>query len=231
MQVIDVGAKYYNLIPSRFPPVPVFLRIASDRHDEVADFETRTNLRRRDKERLTGSAEPLPGEPAAVQNWNHAPFVYTNPEGTRFWEPGRPALELSGDLQTAVAVAVAKRELFLSRTAERGTGLDMRVFSRTVTGSFADCRDVDQRADEADRREIGRKALELGVDGVIYRPAERPSAEAVAILHGGVLSRVVQEDHFRFVWDGSRVRVVYAFRDDREIAPSDLGGEPTVLAA
>src|SRR3546814_16687551 len=84
----------------------------------------------REKERLAGKPTPVDPESVRFQNWNHAPFAYPNPEGSRFYGPEQNVLELADDLQTALVIAVARRETFLSRTAEPAPAPEIRQLIR-----------------------------------------------------------------------------------------------------
>jgi len=229
-RVFDIDADLFRLIPSRFPPVPVYEGlVANARLDELVAVENRTNPRLRSQNRLLQTY----GDPASprLQNWNLAPFKYLNPEGSRFFGPTRPALELADERQTALAVSVARREVFLARTKEPPIGLDMRLLKTPVRGSFLDLRHlpIDAARDELWR--VG-EAVGAEVDGVVYRPPERPSGMCVAVLGAHVLGRSVQTVHYRFAWDGSRISVIYAFDDlGREIRADLLGGSGDALAA
>jgi hypothetical protein len=234
IEVVDVDAVFYTLIPSRFPPVKLFERIAND--DEgaaIARIETLTNPRLRERRRVLQTDQVDVTSPK-YQNWNHAPFTYRNPEGSRYFGPEPAVLELSDDLQTALAISVRKRETFLSRTSEARTNLDMRVLTRQVTGRFGDLRHLCTDLDHEKRIIAGRRVLELEppVDGLLYRTSERPSATCIAILDPKSLGRAVQGDHFRFVWDGERIRSVYSFSGPgRIIDPQGLASNESVLAA
>ncbi|MEP7457512.1 RES family NAD+ phosphorylase [Phyllobacterium sp. SB3] len=228
---VDVDQTFYTLIPSRFPTVDVFARVANDRSSELAEIESLTNPRLKERERLMNGTQITDGNGPLLQNWNHAPFTYMNPEGTRFFDADRPALELSADMQTALVISVRKRETFLVRTAEAPIGLEMRELSRQVKGRFASVLDWDPGLDLVERRRLGREIAEAGFDGLLFRPAERPSGMCVSVLKGEVLQRAVQRNHFKFVWDGSRVRVVYSFSSGAEYYPEDLRGMKQILAA
>lgn len=228
---VDVDQMFYTLIPSRFPTVDVFARVANDRSNELADIESLTNPRLRERERLMNGAQTVDDNGPLLQNWNHAPFTYRNPEGTRFFDSDRPALELAADIQTALIISVKKRETFLIRTTEAPIGLEMRELSRQVKGRFANGLDWDPGLARVERRRLGREVAEAGFDGLLFRPAERPSGVCVSIFKGEVLQRAVQRDHFKFVWDGRRVRVVYSFGSDAEYHPDDLSGAKQILAA
>lgn len=221
-----VEGTFYRLIPSRFPPQDLYARIAQGRAAEWTEIEADTNPRLRAQERILGSRIDGPA-PDRFQNWNHAPFAYGSArEGTRFWPPGVPALELVADIRTALAVAVARRERFMSFTDEPATELDMRVLSHPVKGVFADATHLDRHASEEERRALGRKVLELDVDGLRFHPVERPAGEGVAVLSTRPLGRSAQATHFRFLWDGLRIAGIYSFDTGETIPPGEMDAVP-----
>ncbi len=230
--IIDVNDKYYLLIPSRCPPIALFERISTDNHDEIANVESLTNPRLQEKHRLIRADPKLDDKSPGLQNWNHAPFTYGNPEGSRFFGPESQCLELSGDIQTALAVSVARRERFLSRTSEPRINLDMRVITRQVRGKFIDGRRWPLDLKNEDYRGMGAEIKTMdNVDGVLFRSPERPTGERIGVLNGATLDTAVQADHYRYVWDGTRIGSLYAFNGGEVIDPCDLINEETILAA
>lgn len=222
-EVVDLKQVFFGLIPSRFPPITLYERITRPGSDDtIAELEAMTNPRLREKARLLNNVGAVDVDSPRLQNWNHAPFAYLNPEGTRFFDSTTPVLELFDDLQTALAVSVGRRETFLARTREKPIGLDMRVLSRPVTGRFADLTALDPDMEQADRWRCAAAVRGSDLDGVLFRPSERPSALGVAVLNRDVLGRAVQGDHFRYVWDGQRIRSLYGFRDGVTLRPEDL---------
>lgn len=230
MRTIRFEGDAYRLIPSRFPPVSVYEGlVANDRQEALAIAESRTNPRLQSTERLRDRYAD-PGSPH-LQNWNLAPFRYVNPEGSRFFGPTRPALELADDRQTALAISIRRRETFLRRTQEPPIGLDMRMLRTPVSGDFADLRDVPLDLSADDRWKIGER-IPSDIAGILYVPPERPSAQCLAVLRNDVLGRTVQTIHYRFVWNGSRVELVYAFDDvGRELKPEEFARSEDVLSA
>jgi hypothetical protein len=230
--LVEWSGDSYRLIPSRFPPVNVYEGlIANDRLDEVYDAENFTNPRLRSLGRIAPTVVGDATADARLQNWNLAPFAYGNPDGTLFFNEDRPCLEVSTERQTALAVSVAKREAFLARTQEAATGLDMRMLCTPVSGIFWDLRGVSGRLEEKSCREIGAKIPDAA-QGILYRPVERPAGTCIAILTGDVLQRSEQTIHFRYVWDGHRVALLYVFNQEgTRIKPEALGGAEDVLAA
>ena len=114
----DIDGQFHRIIPSRFPPVPLYERLGPPAIQAAAEaFEALTNPRLRALERLAqeGAATPKGTGP---QNWNMAPFEYPNPEGTIFLSPAYKVLELVEGLTPALVVAVQRREDFLGGSRE-----------------------------------------------------------------------------------------------------------------
>jgi len=239
--VREVDDVFFLLIPSRFPPVPLYRRIAGGHDDEIAAIAELHNPRLKEKQRILGYlGSPDQESSPRFQNWNHAPFAYTNPEGSWFFDRFTRCLEMSLDKQTALAVSVAKRELFLRRTAEGPIGLDMRMLSRRVSGLFLDAQSLPAGLPLKERRELGSELLARvssdNLSGVLFRSHERPSGTRICVLDGDVLDRAIQGEHFRYSWDGQHVSSLYTFNDERraednKIDPGELGGEKDILAA
>lgn len=223
--IVRVDADFQLLIPSRFPPIALFERIADEAEAAVvAEIEGLTNPRLRERQRAAGVGAGDVTSPM-FQNWNHAPFAYRNPLGSRHFGPEVSVLEMAEDLETALAVSVRRREAFLGSTGEARTDLDMRVLTRRVTGGFGDFRAFPADADRDALLSAGRSVLAADppLDGMLYRPPERSQSTCVAVLERSVLGRAVQGEHFRFVWDGRRIRSIYSFSDGRLIDPALLG--------
>lgn len=223
--------KLYNLIPSRFPTIRVFERINSSRHDEIAELETLTNPREKAKREILNQIDIVDAGNPVVQNWNHAPFVYYNPDGTRFFGPQQSSLELAFDPQTALLQALVRRERFLLRTNELPIALEMRELCRQVTGRFADLRNSGVIVDENARIEIGKRVVSSQLDGIIFHPSERPVATCVGALHQRGFSKADQGNHFKFLWNGSAIDRVYCFNTGQEFTPEQLRVEESLLAA
>jgi hypothetical protein len=231
LALVEIDERFHNLIPSRFPTVDVYERISGGRDALFYAVEEMTNPRVRERERLTRGLAPVDQEQPRFKNWNHAPFVYPNPAGSRFYGADRNVLELAGDLQTALAIAVAKREAFLRNTAEPSTYIEMRQIVRPVRGSFLDARHWNGGEDRDRSLDLGRQVLKLDLDGILFSPDERPSATGIVVLKPQCLGKPDQADHFKFIWNGERISVLYSFRQDVKYDPRELALEATILAA
>jgi hypothetical protein len=226
-----VDSTWYRLIPSRFPPVSLYERVAPEEAWPVVhSVEDLTNPRAQARKLLTGTAQVDEASPK-LQNWNHAPFTYLSPEGTWLLSPLFGAMELCDCLQTALAMSVRKRELFLSRTAEPPMDLDMRVLGTRVKGRLADLRQLDLALTQTARWRIGEELLNAGADGALFNCPVRPAGSCVAIFTGDVLERSVQAEHFRLVWDGRRIKSVYSFDKGENFRADDLFKAAVMKAA
>jgi hypothetical protein len=160
--IVRFAADGYRLIPSRFPPVSVYRDlVAPDQVETLVEVENNTNPRLRLQDRLMARREGPKFDSAMLQNWNLAPFTYENPEGTTFFAPERSCLELADTPQTALAVSIARRSRFLSRTNEAATG--MRMLKTPVEGKFIDLRTVSAELST-------RATLVIGQRGSSRRP-------------------------------------------------------------
>jgi hypothetical protein len=228
---VPIDATWYRLIPSRFPPVSLYERVAPEAAwPAVHAVEDLTNPRAQARKVLTGTAQVDEASPK-LQNWNHAPFTYLNPEGTWLLNPLFGALELCDCLQTALAMSVRKRELFLSRTGEPPMDLDMRVLGTHVKGTLSDLWKLDPTLTQTARWQIGEELLNAGANGALFRCPVRAAGTCVTIFKGDVLERSVQAEHFRFVWDGRRVKSVYSFDKGENFLAEDLFKDAVMRAA
>lgn len=208
----------YQLIPSRFPIIEVYERLGDAELQAAAKaLEARTNPRLAAINQLPSL--PKQGDKAAsqYQNWNHAPFAYKDPRGSFFLGPTHGCLELASDMDTALALALLRREEFLGSTDEPAMGLDMRVFSRRITGSFHDLTKLDPNIPSADRRKIGHQLHESGSPGVLFCRPGFGEHRFLAVFDGTLLPRAIQGAHYRFVWDGQKIKSIYDFSDGNEI--------------
>lgn len=226
-----INGTYYNLIPSRFPTVNLFERLDAARQDEIAEIESMTNPRAMDKARILGGQEVVDTNIPTLQNFNHAPFTYYNPNGSRFYGPNHAALELSSELPVAILRSIVKREVFLKQTQQKSMALEMRELSRQVSGQFVDLTGLDPSTTKDARLKIGKEIDELGFDGLIFSPEERPSSSCISIRKNHVLGTVKQGDHFKFFWDGEKIMRVYSFGKSEIIELAELARLQTIQAA
>lgn len=220
---LQVKASWYRLIPSRFPTVDVYRRVApSERWPILNEVELLTNPRQKERASILGS-DVVDGAPARLQNWNHAPFVYLDPDGSYLLRGEFGVLELGETKDVALAMAVSRREAFLSATALPPQAIEMRLLKHPVEGKFALLRHL-ERLSEEERWKLGESLYEEW-DGAVFDCAAAPRGKTITVFNSECLSKSVQGDHFRFWWDGTRIRNIYNFnersKDDKGYDPYD----------
>lgn len=229
---LAVDGIYRRLIPSKYPTVDLYEKFGSAQMQALAaDLEKLTNPRLTAKSRMTGGDMTADSTSPKLQNWNHAPFAYPLPEGSHFLPPPYPVMELAASERGALARAILRREQFLARTVEPVCGIDMRMISNKITGSFVDLRDLPSDTTEVARHMLGQRLYEGGADGIIFRMDEIPGEDFVGIFKLEVLAeRGVQGAHFRFRWDGQRVGRVFDFAKNRDIDRAEILDAPMEAA-
>ena len=211
-QTISLKGPHYRLIPSRFPPIDVYERLGAPVLGAAAKrLEALTNPRLA----ALGRQEATPNGDGAsrsprYQNWNHAPFAYKGPEGSWLLPPAYGALELALDEPSALLLALVRREAFLARTGEPAIALDMRMLVTEVDGEFADLR-CEPPASREERWALGEQLRKGGVVGALHARVEVPGGVFLSVFDGGVLGGSTQAAHYRFSWNGERIRDVYDF--------------------
>lgn len=207
----DIDSDFHRLIPSRFPPVPLYERLGSPEVQAAAEAcEAKTNPRLHALERLAQEGPARPGS-AQAQNWNLAPFAYKNPEGTTFLDPAHKVLELVSGVRPALAVAVLRREAFLGGGAEPPLQVEMRALVRKVRGRFIDLTGVPFEPDRDKRWAMGARLYseaESDVQGILFLRPDLGNARALTVFDGAALGTAIQSDHYRFLWDGEAVRQI-----------------------
>ncbi|HET6632406.1 MAG TPA: RES family NAD+ phosphorylase [Rhodanobacteraceae bacterium] len=200
----------YRIVSSRFPPVGVFDAIAEPADiDAICELEGLTNPRLRlelgqialvpEGRRISG-----PGTTPIM-----ATFAHPNPEGTRFADGSQGVYYAARSRDTAVAETVHHRQLFLARTAEPPTTLEMRCYLANIGGRFHDLRggwpamhDPDSYAAS---QALGRRLRDAGSNGVVYDSVRRRGGQCVAVFYPDLVAPVVQGPHLFYSWNGERI--------------------------
>jgi RES domain len=202
----------YRLIPSRFPPVGLFDRVADPADlDAVFAVENLTNPRLRQEagdislvpmeERVTG-----PGATPIM-----AAFTHLDAEGSRFTDGTYGVYCAALALATAIAETRHSRAIFLARTREASMEVDMRTYLTDVAGEFHDIRgrsdlaDVYSRDSHAAGQALGRALKAENSWGVAYDSVRHAGGQCVAVFRPRALSNCRQGPHFRYVWNGAAI--------------------------
>lgn len=207
----------YRIIPSRFPPIHLFERIADPSEwDSLAEIEGLTNPRLRDE---IGDLSLVPpdervGGPGSTVIMSA--FFHLNPAGSRFTDGSFGVFYAGSDLATAVAETKHHRIKFLAATSEAPIDLDMRVY---VVDLDADLHDIRGMKDDhqlvyhlnsyAAGQMLANHLRSIESYGIVYDSVRHSGGECVAVFRPKALSNCRQERHLCYVWDGTTISNVY----------------------
>jgi RES domain len=207
----------WRLVPSRFPPVGLFDRVADPEDlDIVYAIEGLTNDRLRDEagdinlvlphERISG-----PGTTPIM-----AAFTHLNPEGSRFTDGSYGVYYAAKTIDVAVAETRFHRARFLSATNEPPIEIDMRSYASNLNAELHDIRNQQHEMPEiydpdhyASAQNLGRALRNDGSNGIVYDSVRFSGGECVAVFKPNRLAPVRQGPHFCYVWNGKEIATVY----------------------
>ena len=210
---VRIRGRSHRLVPSRFPPIGVFDRVATAGDAIVAmELESLTNDRVRialERATLLPDDDWVVGVPGATIVM--AAFLHAAPEGGRFNQPPLGAWYAARDLQTAVRETIYHHT---RRIAASEMGFDasitMREFVTTLDARLCDLRGRQASLpalyhpdDYAESQRFGEARRQAGEIGIVWNSVRRPSGECVVIYRPRLLLPVTQGQHLEYRWHGS----------------------------
>ena len=203
----------YRIVPSRFPPIGVYDRIADPVDmDALFAIEALTNPRLRDEvdalklvprtRRISG-----PGSTPVM-----AAFTHLNAEGSRFSDGSWGVFYAAHSVATAVEETVYHREKFMKATSEPVCELQMRCYRTSLDSKLHDLRGgwpAEQAADSyAASVVLARQLRDDGSNGIVFDSARHVGGECIAAFFPDVVAPCVQAKHLVYRWDGKRIAQV-----------------------
>jgi len=215
----------YRIVPSRFPPVGVYDRIADPADiDALFAIEALTNPRLREEADVLklvpkGRRISGPGSTPVM-----AAFTHLNPEGSRFSDGSWGVFYAAHSVATAVEETVYHRERFLAATAQPAADIQMRCYRTSVDSKLHDLRGGWAAAQAPDSYAasvaLARELRAAGAHGVVYDSARDKGGECLAAFYPDVVTPCVQAQHLVYRWDGTRIAQVL---EVSELKRSGLG--------
>jgi hypothetical protein len=206
-----------RLIPSRYPTVGVFDRVASpDDFGALFELEGWTNDRISNE---LGVLNNIPREEwvtgRAMSTVVMAAFCHPAPGGSRFASEQRGAWYAAKTIHTALAESVYRRTEELKQVGWRDVRVQMRVYLADFRARFHDIRESRQSWNAlydpdayAASQAFGRRLLEDGSNGIVYRSVRDPDGECLACFRPVLVRNVRAGGHYEFRWEGSDEPVV-----------------------
>lgn len=209
----------WRVIPSRYPAIDVFERVASaEDFDALYALEALTNDRLRDEVgqiELVARAERVfgPGSGPIM-----AAFTHRNPLGSRFSDGSYGVFYCARETPTAIAETAYHSARFLAATGEAPLKLSMRLYSVSAAGEVADLRDaavgdpaILDRADYRAAQALGRRVREAGVPGLVYPSVRRDDGQCLAALSPRLLGNCRHSAYLEYRWNGRAIEAVFEF--------------------
>ncbi|WP_144112837.1 RES family NAD+ phosphorylase [Paraburkholderia sp. BCC1886] len=217
----------YRVIPTRFPAVNLFDRVASpDDFDALYALEAMTNDRLRTE---IGELDLVPREERRFGPGYGpimAAFTHLNPLGSRFSDGAYGVFYCARSRDTAIAETRYHTAQFMQATHEAPTRAQMRLYTVVAQGSVVDIRgDVRNDAtsdgtsdpavlspvDYLPGQSLGRAVREAGAPGIVY-PSVRDRAgagECLAAFKTTLLRDCHHAAYLEYNWNGSSVDMVF----------------------
>jgi hypothetical protein len=203
-------SRAYRIVPSRFPPVGVFDRVADPADlDAVFAIEAMTNPRLREE---AGALARVPQQ-RRISGPGSTPvmaaFTHLNPEGSRFSDGSWGVFYAGHSVATAVEETVYHRERFLAATAEPACEIQMRCYRTHFDCRLHDIRGGWKSAHDPHSYDasvgLARTLRAEGSNGLVFDSARDPGGECVAAFYPDLVAPCVQERHLIYRWDGRRI--------------------------
>ncbi|MCX4164054.1 MULTISPECIES: RES family NAD+ phosphorylase [Paraburkholderia] len=207
----------YRVIPTRFPAVNLFDRVASPE-----DFEALYKLEEMTNDRLrteVGDLDLVPREERRFgKGWGPimAALTHLNPGGSRFSDGTYGVFYCARSKATAIAETRYHTGLFLSATQEPPLRQQMRLYTVSAHGNVVDLRDdpsldpgVLSPVDYLPGQALGRAVRMAGAPGIAYPSVRDPGGECLAAFRTAVLRDCHHAAYLEYNWNGSAVDVVF----------------------
>ena len=207
----------YRAVPSRFPPIDLFERVAEPADlESVFAIEALTNTRLRDQVGELTLVAPNDRVSGPGSSWIMAPFTHISGAGGRFSTAAFGAYYAALALETAVEETRFHRAAFMGATSQPAMEIDMRVMQCDLVAELHDVRGLTQvypalyaPNDYTLSQSLATRLRGADSWGIAYDSVRHPGGECVAVWRPSVLRSAKQAQHLAYVWDGSRITQVY----------------------
>jgi hypothetical protein len=207
----------YRVIPTRFPAVNLFDRVASpEDFDALYALEALTNDRLRTE---TGDLDLVPREERRFGPGYGpimAAFTHLNPQGSRFSDGTYGVFYCARSRETAIAETRYHSALFLAATNEPPLRQQMRLYTVAADGDVVDLRGdsaldpaVLSPDDYAAGQALGRAARAAGAPGIAYPSVRDTGGECLAALRTSIVRACHHAAYLEYNWNGHAIDMVF----------------------
>ncbi|MGY6257715.1 RES family NAD+ phosphorylase [Paraburkholderia caledonica] len=207
----------YRVIPTRFPAVNLFDRVASPE-----DFEALYALEAMTNDRLRTEVGELDLVPREERRFGPgygpimAALTHLNPLGSRFSDGTYGVFYCARSRVTAIAETRYHTARFLEATAEPPMRQQMRLYTVVAQGEVVDLRG-DPKLDLAvlspddylAGQLLGRAVREAGAPGIAYPSVRDTEGECLAAFRTTLLRDCHHAAYLEYNWNGTSVDMVF----------------------
>jgi hypothetical protein len=214
----------YRLVPSRYPPINVFERIADpDDWDLLYGLEALTNPRLRQEAgeiSLVPKSRRVVGPGASVVM---APFTHSSTDRPTRFSRGAYGLHYAGHkFETSLREVAFHMGRFYARTADPPHDETFRTYRGAIDSMLHDLRKGDwavfldpNPASYGRPQELGRHLRESGSNGIVYPSVRHTNGECIGAFWPDVVEIPVQTKHVMLRWNGERIGAWFDYESDR----------------
>ncbi len=210
-------AQACRIVPTRFPAVNLFDRVASaEDFAALYALEALTNERMRDEVGLVewvpkGERIYGPGSGPIM-----AAFTHVNTEGSRFGNGQFGVFYAARERATAVAETRFHHARFLAATNEAAMHLPMRLYHVAIDAKLHDLRPLGavpaliyHPGDYRHSQVLGVRLRQAGSAGVAYRSVRREGGHCVGLFRPRGASACLHAAYLLYAWNGVQFTDVY----------------------
>jgi hypothetical protein len=211
----------YRVIPTRFPAVNLFDRVASPE-----DFEALYMLEAMTNDRVRTEIGDLDLVPREERRFGPgygpimAALTHLNPQGSRFSDGTYGVFYCAKSRETAIAETRYHSGLFLAATQEPPMRQQMRLYTVIAQGEVVDLLDAEagdasafasvlSPTDYAPGQALGRAIREAGAPGIVYPSVRDADGECLAAFRTTLLRDCRHAAYLEYNWNGSAVDIVF----------------------
>lgn len=210
-------APAYRVIPTRFPAINLFDRVASaEDFDALYALEALTNDRVRNE---VGALDLVPSDERRFGPGFGpimAAFTHLNPLGSRFSDGSYGVFYCARSRDTAIAETRYHAALFLAATRQAPMRQQMRLYTVAAHGEVVDvgrwaARDTAILApdDYTAGQALGREVRGTGLAGIAYPSVRDPAGECLAAFKTTLLRDCRHAAYLEYNWSGTAIDVVF----------------------